>query len=124
MLSLQDFVCEEGLRKLCPQVKSLQAIEYPKLEISSKKLCEWFDNAIEDYRPQWELKLMAEVQRRQAKEEAKGAKLRKEATALGEKKLTETIGDGVRKVFKGRVLRSAVQKEVEKSKTGNALRNN
>ena len=111
------------MRKLCPQVKSSQAIQYPKLEISSEKLCEWFDNAIEDYRPQWELELMVEAQRRQAKKDNKGARLKKEATALETEKVTNTIGDRVRKILKGRVLRSAVQKEVEKNKAGNPLRN-
>ena len=108
-------MCEKAVRKLCPDIDSLQTVEYPQLVISSRMLCDWFEEAVEGYRPEWGRSLQLAAQLRQKRKDAERAKLKKEADALSEKKVKTSIGNRVRRLFKGRALRSAVQKEIKKN---------
>lgn len=108
-------MCKEAVRRLCSDLDNLQTIEYPQLEIPSKMLCDWFEAAVENYRPEWSLDMQIKAQNRQKKKSAKAAKLEKEAAAL-EKKTKTSLSDQLRNVLKGRILRSAVQKEIKNTR--------
>ena len=76
MLSLKDFACKAAIEQFCTK----QNIEYPQCEVSTEMLCDWFENAVEDWRHQWKRDQEQKTNCKLADKDARAAKAEEEAT--------------------------------------------
>ena len=85
-------------------------LEYLRLEISSKIICDCFNKAIESYRPEWELKRTKEAKTKQKRENDRIAAV--EAAAQVEGQTTQNEG---RVQEGGRIISTRLRNALKRS---------
>ena len=113
-------MCESALNKLCTEEEKsrLQGIDYPELQLSSKLLCDLFQSAIKQNRPEWKQTQELKAKQKEQRKHAKISAAKKKAAALAEEAKATTPAKTMRRGslnrthsarFRG-VLRSIIRK--------------